>query len=72
MIDGSAVSGYNGIMLPNDPYMLLSAVNMKLRDGVASLEDLCAEEGVSLETVVGKLKNIGYSYDEERRKFINA
>ena len=58
-------------MLPSDPYMLLSAVNMKLRDGNSSLEDLCADEDVSLEELVEKLQKIGYSYDEEQRKFIS-
>ena len=72
MIDGRAVSGYNGAMLPNDPYMLLSAVNMKLRDGNSSLEDLCSDEDASLEEVIKKLSKIGYTYDEKQRKFISA
>ena len=70
MIDGEAVSGYNRAMLPNDPYMLLSAVNMKLRDGDCSLEELCADEDASLEEVVKKLSSIGYTYDEEKRAFV--
>lgn len=72
MIDGKRVSGYNRAMLPNDPYMLLSAVNMKLRDGDSSLEELCDNEDASLEEVVAKLQNIGYSYDKEQRKFISV
>lgn len=71
MIDGKAVSGYNRVMLPNDPYMLLSAVNMKLRDSDSSLEDLCADEDVSVDEVVKKLSKIGYTYDEKRRVFVN-
>ena len=70
MIDGRAVSGYNRAMLPNDPYILLSALNMKLRDGEYSLEELCETEDVSLEEVTSKLSLIGYTYDEERRAFI--
>ncbi len=72
MIDERAVSGYNRAMLPSDPYMLLSAVNMKLRDSDSSLEELCADEDASLEEVIDKLKKIGYSYDEEQRKFISV
>lgn len=72
MIDGKRVSGYNRAMLPSDPYMLLSAVNMKLRDGDCSLEELCDNEDASLEAVVKKLARIGYTYNEERRKFISV
>lgn len=71
MIDAGAADGYNKGMLPNDPYMLLSAVNMKLRDGGISLEELCAEEDISREEITGKLRKIGYFYDEARRKFIS-
>ena len=69
MIDGRAASGYNRGMLPSDPNMLLSALNMKLRDGNSTLEDLCADEDASLEEVIEKLSSIGYIYNEERRTF---
>lgn len=49
--------------------MLLSALNMKLRDGNSTLEDLCADEDASLEEVIEKLSSIGYIYNEERRTF---
>ena len=49
--------------------MLLSAVNMKLRDSALSLEELC-EEDVSLEEITEKLERIGYVYDEKSRRFI--
>ena len=70
MIDYSAREGYNRAMLPNDPYMLFSAVNMKLRDGALSLEELCDEEDISAEEVKAKLAAIGYVYDESRRTFV--
>ena len=57
-------------MLPNDPFMLLSAVNMKLRDGNQSLDELCEDEELSAEEVKEKLSGIGYVYDERRRTFI--
>lgn len=50
--------------------MLLSAVNMKLRDGM-SLDDLCADEDVPQEEIIEKLEAIGYCYDEEKQKFIS-
>ena len=34
-------------MLPKDPIMLLSMVNMKLRDRYASLDALCEDMDVS-------------------------
>ena len=56
-------------MLPNDPVMLLSAVNMKLRDGCASLDALCEDEGVLRAALEEKLAQIGYFYDEKANRF---
>ena len=42
-------------MLPNDPVMLLSAVNMKLRDAYASLDALCEDLDVSRAELEEKL-----------------
>ena len=57
-------------MLPNDPVMLLSAVNMKLRDGFSSLDALCEDEGVSRAALEEKLAAIGYFYDETANRFV--
>ena len=57
-------------MLPNDPYMLLSAINMKLRDSAFDLDDICEEEDISVEEVKQKLYRIGYVYNETRRTFV--
>ncbi len=57
-------------MLPQDPNILLSFVNTKLRDGAFSLEELCSEWDTSAEEVKSILKGIGYCYDEERRAFV--
>ena len=57
-------------MLPNDPYMLFSIVNMKLRDSGLSLDELCEEEDISAEEITEKLARIGYIYDENSRKFV--
>lgn len=35
-------------MLPRDPFMLLSYVNIKLRDEYPSLDNLCASLDVNL------------------------
>lgn len=56
-------------MLPNDPVMLLSYVNMKLRDQYKSLDDLCDDLDISKQEIVEKLKSIGYIYDIEKNQF---
>lgn len=48
--------------LPNDPAMLMSVVNMKLRDEYASIDQLCNAYGVSRDELVEKLKNAGFDY----------
>lgn len=50
-------------MLPKDPFILLSYVNTKLRDGDLDLNDLCEELGIAREELEQKLAGIGYIYD---------
>ena len=58
------------MVLPEDPFMLLSFVNMKLRDGgYESLEDLCDSLGIDAEDIIGKLKDSGYEYNETLKQF---
>ena len=57
-------------MLPNDPVMLLSAVNMKLRDAYASLDALCEDLDVSSAEICEKLSAIDYHYDASRNQFV--
>lgn len=56
-------------MIPNDPVMLLSFMNMKLRDQYDSLESLCDDLNISKDEIIEKLKNIGYIYDNEKNQF---
>ena len=56
-------------MLPNDPVMLLSVVNMKLRDMYSSLDALCDDMDVSRVEIEEKLKKINYEYDEQSSQF---
>lgn len=55
--------------LPKDPYMLLSVVNMKLRDSYPSLEALCDDLNVSGADISEALEKIGYIYDKENNQF---
>lgn len=56
--------------LPNDPAMLLSAVNIKLRDFYSDLGTLCADLGESRTEIEEKLASIGYTYDEKANRFV--
>ena len=56
-------------MLPNDPAMLLSYINMKLRDQYDSLERLCDDLDISKSEIVENLKTIDYIYDNEKNQF---
>ena len=51
-------------MLPQDPVILLSVVNTKLRDRYDSLEALCEDMDADQEQLVQTLGAIGYVYHE--------
>ncbi|MFI3207272.1 MAG: DUF4250 domain-containing protein [Clostridia bacterium] len=55
--------------LPNDPIMLLSVINTKLRDEYSSLEKLCEDLGIDQSELVAKLKSIDYDYIKEINQF---
>lgn len=48
--------------LPNDPMMLFSFINMKLRDNYSSLDDLCEDLQVNKKSLLTKLKDAGFEY----------
>lgn len=56
-------------MLPRDPMILLSTVNMKLRDEYADLDDLCAALDADREEVEETLSAAGFQYDPEQNQF---
>lgn len=56
--------------LPSDAAMLLSFINLKLRDFYKSLDELCADLNVSEEEITDKLASIDYEYDAELNKFV--
>lgn len=57
-------------MLPNDPVILLSVINTKLRDYYSSLDALCDDINVDKNELEKKLSTIGYSYKPERNQFV--
>lgn len=56
-------------MLPNDPIMLMSVVNTKLRDIYPSLERLCDDLDISEKELTDKLSAAGFTYYPEQNQF---
>ncbi len=56
--------------MPKDPVMLLSFVNMRLRDEGINLSEFAAGFSVSEESIKEKLSAVGYTYDEKLNKFV--
>lgn len=57
-------------MIPKDPVMLLSYVNLKLRDFYASFDAFCEDLDADRNEIVEKLAGIDYHYDEEKNQFV--
>ena len=55
--------------LPKDPYMLLSVVNMKLRDNYKSFEELCEDMDADGAEITAAMEKLGYEYDEKLNQF---
>ena len=58
------------MMIPKDPVMLLSFLNLKLRDYYPTFEALCEDLDISGAEIEEKLKTIGYEYDKSRNQFV--
>ena len=57
-------------MIPKDPVMLLSFVNLKLRDFYKILDELCEDLDADKEEILEKLRAMDYTYDEEKNQFV--
>ena len=55
--------------LPKDPIMLLSFINMKLRDIYSSLDELCDDLEVDRAELEAKLSQAGYEDSPENNTF---
>ena len=55
--------------IPNDPAMLLSFVNLKLRDFYKSLDEMCQDMELDRKEIEEKLSSIGYEYDGNTNSF---
>lgn len=56
--------------IPKDPVMLLSFLNLKLRDFYPSLDRLCEDLQLSRAELETKLSAIDYHYDGSRNQFL--
>ena len=56
--------------LPNDPAILVSVLNTKLRDFYPSLDALCDDLEADKDTLISRCRMIGYEYNRERNQFI--
>ena len=57
-------------MIPKDPVMRLSFVNLKLRDYYKSPEALCEDLELDLQEPTDSLAAIGSHYDKEKNQFV--
>lgn len=56
--------------IPNDPAILVSYLNTKLRDFYSSLDELCDDLACNKSEICDKCRLIGYTYDRDRNQFI--
>lgn len=53
-----------------DVFMLLSIVNLKLRDYYGSLDSLCEDLNIDKNFLIERLKSANYVYNEENNQFV--
>ncbi|WP_300379536.1 DUF4250 domain-containing protein [Clostridium sp.] len=56
-------------LLQMDSNILLSIINMKLRDFYSNLESLCRDIDIKEEELKEKLSLIGYEYNKKQNQF---
>lgn len=54
---------------PNDPVMLMSYVNTKLRDYYSSLDALCDDMNVDRDILETRLSEAGFEYNPQTNRF---
>lgn len=57
-------------MLPKDSVMLLSFLNLKLRDFYPSLDAFCEDTGEDKGIIENKLRELGYHYNADLNQFV--
>lgn len=59
-------------MFPQDPLILLSYVNTKLRDFYPSLDALCDDLQADKDEITRKLAALDCQYDPDRNQFVRT
>ena len=54
--------------LPSDIYVLVSFLNMKLRDYYKNLDELCDDLDIDKEVLIKKLDSHGFYYNESNNQ----
>lgn len=57
-------------MIPKDPFMLLSWINMQLRDYYPNLNELCTSLNLDQKSLEITLGSIDFQYDPKSNSFI--
>ena len=57
------------MQIPSDGAMLISFLNMKLRDRYDSLDELCDDLEIDRAELDAKLSALGLAYDEAHNRF---
>ena len=57
--------------LPKDSAMLLSVLNLKLRDFYPSLSALCEDLDADEEEITAQMLRFGYTYSAEQNAFVS-
>ena len=58
------------MQLPNDPVMLMSFCNARLRDEYESLDELCSSLDVDKGELCARLAEADYHYHSDRHQFL--
>lgn len=56
-------------MLPENPVILMSVINTKLRDEYSSLDDLCKSLDIDRASLESRLREAGFEYMPEINQF---
>lgn len=57
------------VLLKMDPNILVSMINMKLRDFYSNLDSYCEDMDISKSIIEEKLENAGYKYHSDINQF---
>ena len=66
--DCGGMNDMNG--LPQDPMILYSVLNTKLRDYYPSLDQLCEDLDVDQEKIKRIMASAGFTYDPDNNQFV--